>query len=65
MDGAARRQIHFVQQLLASIDPSMGARALFMRGGITATFAGEGIMIWKCQTVIPDFIYWDYQVNNK
>ena len=48
----AQHQLQLTWQLLC-IDPTLGARAILGSEDITATFAGEALMIWKCKQVTP------------
>ena len=58
----AQRQLTLIWQILR-IDPTLGARAFLDRFDIHADWQGESLSIWKCHQVIPQQIYWDYQVN--
>ena len=60
----AQRQLQLTWQILR-IDPTLGARAFLGREDITASFAGEALMVWQCKKVTPTKFYWDYRVKNK
>ena len=59
----ADRQIQFIWQL-ARIDPTLAIRALLSKDNIHATWAGEALLVFECQQVVPDKIYWNYRINN-
>lgn len=60
---AADRYLQLIWQLLY-FDPTLGARALLKRNNISATFAGEALIIWECKPITPDVIFWNYTINN-
>uniref|UniRef100_A0A915KPG4 Uncharacterized protein n=1 Tax=Romanomermis culicivorax TaxID=13658 RepID=A0A915KPG4_ROMCU len=59
---ASKQHLSLIWQLL-KLDPTLGARALLLRNNVVASFAGQALMIWECVKVVPDQIFWDYQIN--
>uniref|UniRef100_A0A915IKK2 Uncharacterized protein n=1 Tax=Romanomermis culicivorax TaxID=13658 RepID=A0A915IKK2_ROMCU len=58
---SAKQHLSLIWQLL-KLDPTLGARALLLRNDIIASFAGQALMVWECEKIVPEHIFWDYQI---
>lgn len=60
----AQTTLRITKQFLR-LDPTMGARILMNSTDIVAAWAGEALVVWKCQKVNVTHIQWDYKYQNK
>uniref|UniRef100_A0A915IES7 Uncharacterized protein n=1 Tax=Romanomermis culicivorax TaxID=13658 RepID=A0A915IES7_ROMCU len=44
-----------------SLAGTLGAKALLLRNDIVAFFAGQALMVWECEKIVPKHIFWYYQ----
>jgi len=61
---SSQKHLNLVWQLL-KFDSSLGARALFGRQDIAASFVGDVLVVHNCFSLTADVIYWNHTVGGK